>query len=160
MKFIGRRFGMIAIRESLRSGAANAVLGVCAAFLGACGGPPTIGSTSVNAAPSITSQPQDQSVAAGAAATFSVTATGTAPLAYQWSKNGTAITGATGASYTTPATTGADNGAKFTVTVANSAGSQASSAATLTVTAAAAAPSITSQPQSQSVTAGTAATFS
>ena len=43
---------------------------------------------------------------------FSVTATGTAPLAYQWKKNDTAIGGATNAAYTTAATTSADNGAK------------------------------------------------
>src|SRR5450759_4701550 len=55
--------------------------------------------------PSITTQPTSQTVTAGQTATFSVTASGTAPLSYQWQKNGTAISGATSASYTTPATT-------------------------------------------------------
>src|SRR5207245_6575276 len=89
--------------------------------------------------------------------TFSVTASGTAPLSYQWSKNGTAISGATSASYTTPATTSSDNGAQFTVVVSNSVGSVTSSAATLTVNVP---PSITTQPASQTVTAGQTATFS
>ncbi len=84
-------------------------------------------------APSITTQPASQTVTAGQTATFSVTATGTAPLSYQWQKNGTAISGATSSSYTTPAETTSDNGAQFTVVVTNSVGSVTSSAATLTV---------------------------
>jgi Zn-dependent metalloprotease len=85
-------------------------------------------------APSITSQPANQTVAAGATATFTVTASGTAPLSYQWRKNGASVSGATSASYTTPATTTADNGATFSVVVTNSAGSATSNNATLTVT--------------------------
>jgi hypothetical protein len=76
-------------------------------------------------------------VAAGSTATFSVAATGTAPLSYQWYKNGAAVSGATASSYTTPATTSADNGATFYVVVSNSYGSATSSAATLTVTSSA-----------------------
>ena len=89
-----------------------------------------------------------------------MTASGAAPLSYQWSKNGTAITGATLSSYTTPVETTSDNDAQFTVAVSNSTGSTNSSAATLTVSAAATAPSITSQPASQTVVAGQTATFS
>lgn len=89
------------------------------------------------AAPSITTQPVSQTVTAGQKAIFSVTAHGTAPLSYQWQKNAAAISGATSSSYTTPATTSSDNGARFTVVVSNSAGTVASSAATLTVNAAA-----------------------
>ncbi|MGH8468034.1 MAG: immunoglobulin domain-containing protein [Gammaproteobacteria bacterium] len=85
--------------------------------------------------PSITSQPADRTVTAGQTATFSVTASGSAPLAYQWQKNGVNITGATSASYTTPATTSADNGATFRCIVSNSVGSTTSNSATLTVTA-------------------------
>jgi hypothetical protein len=87
-------------------------------------------------APSITAQPASQTITAGQTATFSVTASGTAPLSYQWRKNGTAIGGATTASYTTPAETTADNGAQFTVVVTNVAGNATSNAATLTVNAA------------------------
>lgn len=81
-------------------------------------------------------QPANQTVSAGQAASFSVTATGAMPLTYQWQKSGSAISGATNATYTTPATTSADNGAQFKVVVSNSKGSATSSAATLTVTAA------------------------
>ncbi|TLZ05309.1 MAG: hypothetical protein E6K39_12705, partial [Gammaproteobacteria bacterium] len=90
--------------------------------------------SSVLVAPTITRQPASQTVTAGQRATFTVTAAGTAPLSYQWQKNGTAIGGATAASYTTPATTAADNGDQFTVVVSNAAGSVTSTAASLTVT--------------------------
>jgi hypothetical protein len=88
-------------------------------------------------APTITQQPQNAQVNVGQTATFSVTATGTAPLSYQWMKNSANISGATSSSYTTPATTLADNGSTFVVTVNNSVGSVPSSGATLTVSTAA-----------------------
>ena len=87
----------------------------------------------VNSPPTITTQPVSQTVTAGQPATFSVSATGTAPLSYQWQKGVTPISGATGASYITPPTTGGDNGALFRVVVSNAAGSVTSTAATLTV---------------------------
>jgi len=98
-------------------------------------------------------------VTAGHSAGFSVTATGTAPLSYQWSENGTPISGATGSSYSLSATT-SDNGASFQATVTNSAGSATSNAAKLTVTPAVTPPAITSQPASLIVTAGQSAAFS
>ena len=116
--------------------------------------------TGMAVAPAITSQPLSESVLTGQTATFSVTASGTAPLSYQWSQNGTAITGATSSSYTTPAETTSANGAKFAVVVSNTAGSVTSNSATLAVTAAAVAPSITSQPANQTTFAGQTATFS
>jgi hypothetical protein len=79
------------------------------------------------------SQPASITVSLGQTATFSVTATGTGTLTYQWYMNGTAISGATSSSYTTPATVAANNGAVFTVTVSNSVGSAKSGPATLTV---------------------------
>src|SRR5207249_10679488 len=79
--------------------------------------------------PSITTQPASQTVTAGQTATFTVTAPGTAPLSYQWQKNGSPV-GTNSARYTTPATTTDDNGAQFTVVVSNSAGSATSNAAT------------------------------
>jgi hypothetical protein len=112
------------------------------------------------AAPAITTQPANQAVTVGQTASFSVVATGTVPLSYQWRKNSANISGANSASYTTPATTSADNAAKFAVVVTNSVGSVTSSAATLTVNASATAPMITTQPANQTVTAGQAATFS
>src|SRR5467141_2725551 len=129
-------------------------------------------------APTITTQPASQTVTAGQNASFSVTATGTAPLTFQWQKNGVAIGGATSPTYTTPAsittqpvsqtsssystppTTSSDNGALFPVLVSNTAGSVTSNPATLTVNAAPVAPSITTQPASQTVTAGQTASFS
>jgi hypothetical protein len=111
-------------------------------------------------AASITTQPTSQSVTMGQTATFTVLASGTAPLNYQWQRNGANISGGTNSSYTTPATTTADNGAKFNVVVSNSVGSATSSAATLTVNAAPTAPTITAQPTNQAVTVGQTATFS
>jgi hypothetical protein len=107
--------------------------------LAACGGSNSNSGTTTATAPTITTQPQSQTVTVGATATFSVMATGTAPLSYQWSKNGTAISGAISSSYTTPATVNGDDGATFAVTVSNVAGTQTSNAATLTVNAAGAA---------------------
>ncbi|HEX4545889.1 MAG TPA: hypothetical protein VH110_05975 [Candidatus Acidoferrum sp.] len=111
-------------------------------------------------APAIATQPNSQTVSVGQSAMFSVTATGTAPLNYQWRKNSANIGGATAASYLTPATTTADSGAKFDVVVSNSAGSMTSAQATLNVNPAAVAPTITAQPANQTVMAGQAATFS
>jgi hypothetical protein len=87
-------------------------------------------------APSITQQPANQTVTAGQMATFSVTATGTAPLSYQWQKGTSTISGATSASYTTPPTTTSDSGTQYSVVVSNSAGKKTSNPATLTVNAA------------------------
>jgi len=87
------------------------------------------------AAPSITTQPSNQTVAVGSTATFSVVATGTTPLTYQWQKGTTPIAGASSANYTTAATTSSDNGSQFEVVVTNSVGSITSNAATLSVTA-------------------------
>jgi hypothetical protein len=100
-----------------------------------CGGY-TGGTSSTPTAAYITAQPANQSVTVGQMATFTVTAAGTAPLAYQWQKSGADISGAMSASYTTPATTTADNGATFDVKVSNAAGSVNSATATLTVNAA------------------------
>ena len=121
---------------------------------------PSPSSSSKIDVPAIATQPANQSVTAGQTAVFSVTATGTAPLTYQWQKNGANISAATAASYTTPATVSGDNGATFRVVVTNSGGSATSNAATLTVTTAAVGPSITTQPANQTVTAGQTATFS
>jgi glucose/arabinose dehydrogenase len=86
-------------------------------------------------APQITTQPASRTVAAGQSATFTVGASGTAPLQYQWRRNGGNIAGATAASYTLPSATPSDNGAVFDVMVTNSFGSATSNTATLTVTA-------------------------
>ena len=105
---------------------------------------------------SITTQPANQTVNVGHTATFTVVATGAAPLSYQWQKNQVNIAGATSASYTTPATTSADNGTSFRVIVTNPVTSVTSNAATLTVNTG---PSITTQPANQTVNVGQTATF-
>ena len=111
-------------------------------------------------APVIGTQPTNQSVAVGQTAKFSVTATGTGTLTYQWQKNGTDISGATSSTYTTPATSSTDNGALYSVVVFNGAGTVTSNQATLTVSAATGAPAIGTQPANQSVVAGQTASFS
>ncbi len=92
--------------------------------------------SSAAVAPVISAQPQATSVVIGQSATFAVTASGTPAPTYQWLKNGTAVVGATAATYITPATVAADNNTVFTVTVTNASKSVTSSGATLTVTAA------------------------
>jgi uncharacterized protein (TIGR02145 family) len=84
-------------------------------------------------APSITTQPASQTVSVGQTATFTVGASGTPTLTYQWRKAGAAIGGATGVSYTTPAATAADNLSQFSCTVYNGCGNVTSATATLTV---------------------------
>jgi len=90
-------------------------------------------------APSITTQPTDLTVPVGQTATFQVVANGSTPLTYQWYRNGTAISSATAATYTTAPVMTSDNGAKFYVIVGNSEGSTTSNTVTLTVGAAASA---------------------
>ena len=119
----------------------------------------TVTVNSATVKPSITTPPASQTVTAGQTASFGVAATGTAPLSYQWYRNGTAISGAASSSYTTATTTTSDNGAQFTVVVSNTAGTATSSAATLTVNSATVKPSITTPPASQTVTAGQTASF-
>lgn len=95
-------------------------------------------------APTISQQPQDVTVSTGGTATFSVTANGSAPLAYQWQKfngstwgnlsNGTGVSGATTATLTLTNATAATAG-QYRVVVSNPAGSVTSTSATLTVTA-------------------------
>ena len=83
--------------------------------------------------PDITGQPQSQTVKEGTNLTFSVTATGTAPLSYQWRFNGGDIVGATASSYSLAHVTVFDAG-NYVVEVSNAAGNLVSSNAVLTVT--------------------------
>lgn len=81
----------------------------------------------------ITVHPQNRKIATGASVLFTVSASGTAPLVYQWKKDGIDIPGANSSSYNTPPATLTDNGSKFTVTVSNNSSSKTSDIATLTV---------------------------
>src|ERR1700757_584980 len=103
-------------------------------FLASCGSSSnsTPDPPASNSAPTITSQPVSQTVTVGQPATFSVTATGTPPLTYQWFMNGAAV-GTNSNSFTISQTAMADNQAQIHVTVTNSIGSVTSSNVTLTV---------------------------
>ncbi len=110
-------------------------------------------------APSIVTQPTSVTADAGASATFSVAASGSSPLSYQWLFNGTALTGATASSYTITAVQ-TNNAGTYSCSVSNSAGSVSSAGAMLTVNVPVTPPSIVSQPVSVIANAGSSATFS
>ncbi|MSU60068.1 MAG: hypothetical protein EXS35_18175 [Pedosphaera sp.] len=82
--------------------------------------------------PAIVTPPQDQAVLVGQGATFSVTATGSPPLQYQWRFGGQPISGATNSDFTL-APTLATNSGLYSVTVSNAAGGAVSSNALLLV---------------------------
>ena len=107
-------------------------------ILAACGGgnPPedTVRPIPGETVPIISQQPTNQSIPMGLPARYAVVASGDS-LNFQWMRNGSAIGGATGATYVIPATTFADSDAQFTVVISNSAGEISSNAASLTVTA-------------------------
>lgn len=109
-------------------------------------------------APSIVTQPISQSVTSGNNVSFSVTASGSATLTYQWYKDGLSISGANSSSYAITNVSSATAGT-YTVTITNNYGSATSNGALLTVTTATVAPTISSQPNSTSVTSGNSASF-
>jgi DNA/RNA endonuclease G (NUC1) len=86
----------------------------------------------VQTAPTITTAPVAQTVVAGTDATFTVAATGSDPLSYQWRKEGEAIVGATTASYTIAGAQPTDAG-NYDVIVTNMAGAATSTPVALTV---------------------------
>jgi alpha-tubulin suppressor-like RCC1 family protein len=109
----------------------------------------------VKGPPTITTQPTAQTGTVGATATFSVVAAGDL-LAYQWRRNDLDISGASSASYTTPALAGTDDGASYSVIVGNPAGTVVSDAVTLSVPGV---PAIIMQPVAQTAAAGEAVFF-
>ena len=84
-------------------------------------------------APVFTSEPASQVVLAGDAVSFSAAAAGTAPIGYQWNKDGVAIPDKTSSTLTLPNAQASDDGS-YTLTASNSVGSTTSDAALLTVT--------------------------
>jgi putative cofactor-binding repeat protein len=110
----------------------------------------------VESVPEITTQLQNQTVNVGQGATFTVAATGSTPLTYQWQVNGVNIGGATSSTYSIPVTTGNNDGTAITVVVSNSVGNITSTVAILTVNTP---PTITASPASQTVAVGETATF-
>ncbi|GAB4560059.1 MAG: hypothetical protein Tsb007_22810 [Rhizobacter sp.] len=138
----------------------NVMAGVCA-LVTACGGgggapPPPPAALP----PTLTQQPASLSVTEGQAASFTVAATGDAPLAYQWQRNGADIPGATAPTYVLAATVLGDGGATFRAEVSNAAGNTTSNAATLTVMVSVPVLTITLQPVATTAVAGTQASFS
>jgi hypothetical protein len=110
-------------------------------------------------APTITTQPQSQTVTSGADATFSVSATGSGPFAYQWLYDGSSLAGQTAATLTLSNVTAAQAG-NYSVVVSNTTGQATSDAAMLAIMPTAGQPpAITTQPQSQTISAGGSVTF-
>ena len=109
--------------------------------------------------PAITSQPFKNSASVGTSATFTVGASGSAPLAYQWEVGGVPIAGANLATFTMPSVT-LVNAGTYSVIVSNLLGSVTSLSAALSVSASPVAPIFQYQPTSTSVNAGGTASFS
>ncbi|HUR59008.1 MAG TPA: immunoglobulin domain-containing protein [Opitutaceae bacterium] len=117
------------------------------------GGPPTA------IAPVILTQPRNVTISAGGSAAFTVVASGTAVLSYEWRKDGAVVPGGNAAVLLVLNATASSAGS-YNVVVTNAAGSAISQPATLAVQAAVAAPQITTQPAVQSVVAGGSTTLS
>src|SRR5271156_5083211 len=117
-----------------------------------------------NASPTIITQPTGAGVAPGGTTTFSVVASGTPTLTYQWyvipagQTTGVAVSGATSASYTVPgsATTVGNDQDQYYVVVTNAYGQAVSQPATLAVGSGI---QITQQPATQYVDVGASATY-
>ncbi len=107
-------------------------------------------------APVITTQPTNQTVVVGQTAQFSVTATGTPPLSYQWTWNTTNLANATNATLVLTNVQFSQAG-NYAVVVSNLADAVLSSNAILTVLTP---PTITAQPTNQTVYVGNTASFS
>jgi fibronectin-binding autotransporter adhesin len=104
----------------------------------------------VGSPPAVLGQPLSRSVLAGSTGFFTVTASGTAPLSYQWRKAGVPISGGTSASLTLPNAQPTD-AAVYDCVILNPLGSATSAPATLTVQVP---PSIETSPTGGSVLAG------
>ena len=114
----------------------------------------------VPVAPTISSQPQNQTVYPGATANFSVTANGSAPLSFQWFFNtNTALVGANNSALTIN-NVQATNAGTYHVVVNNLAGSVTSSLAVLTLNNSPVAPGFVTQPAAVIVLVGSTVAFS
>lgn len=109
----------------------------------------------VPVAPTITTAPVALAVLPGGGATFAVAVNGTAPISYQWRRNGIDVPGATGAVLHIVAVSALDAG-QYVVEARNPAGATSTGGVPLIVIGA---PVITQQPVAAGVTAGQAATF-
>ncbi|MBE2213569.1 MAG: immunoglobulin domain-containing protein [Opitutaceae bacterium] len=94
-----------------------------------------VATLTVNSAPVIGTQPVATAGTAGGSLTLSVAASGSGTLTYQWYRDGVAIAGATGSTYTIPSVQ-AFHAGTYTVVVSSGGASATSSGATVTVNAA------------------------
>ncbi len=117
------------IIKAYQTAAGNSSIGINAVQLVQVSGTPWVNT----AACSITTNPAPATVATGSQATFTVSASATAPFKIQWQKNTVDIPGATGATYTTPPTVVGDNGANFRAIVYNNVNTNTSPNALLTL---------------------------
>ena len=106
-----------------------------------------------NLQPVIITQLVSQTVAVGGTVSFSVSATGIAPLTYQWQQNGTNLSGATGATLSLTNLALSQSGYYYSVTVTNAIDSVQSATVWLTVTG----PALTLNPTGSAFTLGFAA---
>ncbi|MEY2880303.1 MAG: hypothetical protein RLZZ15_2683 [Verrucomicrobiota bacterium] len=137
-------------------------------FLNTTGAAQTLTITSVTSSsnsltpinpPAITAQPAATSLNPGQAGALTVAATGTAPLTYQWRKDGANVAGATGAALTFASAATADAGS-YSVVITNAFGTVTSAAAALTITTAPIPATITRQPASVVANLGDDVSFS
>ncbi len=105
--------------------------------------------------PTISNQPSSVSIELGASTTFSVTATGTEPFIYQWTKDGSPIVGATEPEFSVTDAT-LESAGDYQVQVTNAGGQATSNTATLKVLAP---PNITLEPRSVDAAVGDTVTF-
>ena len=145
----GTASGTYALKVTFGTGNTAVVLGIPTFVVGTGGG----------TTPVITTQPVSQAVALGASVTLTVVATGTPAPTFQWRKNGTAISGATNASYTLASVVSTDL-ASYTVAATNSVDTVVSNAAILSVSATGTAPVITTQPLGRLAAVETGVIFS
>jgi hypothetical protein len=108
--------------------------------------------------PAVTSQPYKSTATVGSAASFTVGASGTGPISYQWMLDGAPIAGATSATLFLPSVQTGDAGT-YSVVVSSPTGSATSMGAVLTVSQVAFAPIFQYQPSPTSVTVGGTATL-
>ncbi len=106
---------------------------------GAWSAPKRVAPLPISVAPAITAQPQSATIVDGGAASFTVAASGTAPLSFEWSRNGTPLVDGPGVAGSRSATlnltnAGAPQAGAYRVQVTNAVGTVTSSDAVLTVT--------------------------
>jgi hypothetical protein len=110
-------------------------------------------------APGISTQPVDTTLTVGTPLTLTVIATGTAPFAYQWRRNGSAIAGATDGSFALASVQLTDAG-NYDVVVSNASGSITSRTAKLVALTSPVAPAFETQPESSTTSVSGSVSFS